>query len=525
MFNAYAVLAGFLSLVQLGVGTVALLVGARLMYASGQRSQSLDRLPSPDKTPPPDILTRREDRLYLAVVLGTLQLIVTVVGWPLLYLLLQSYVPRWPGVMCIYGVLRIGSESDGAAGWLPTFLSMLQFTKPLGVLLAGAWFELYRLDRATTHSPLARRVVGLLVLTSALTVVDAAVELSYLAIPKQDESLSVGCCTAPADSARWSQRLPTSIWTNDSRRRLLVAAAVVANGLFVGGLILVARACRRASLGSRTSDVSASTSANKLATAKSAPRMIPGGAAGPLALAALGVGAVASLPANLLLLTHWLAPSLLHLPYHACPYDLVSRAPESLVGLTAVSFGYLAASWAAMLLLVGRVDGGGASRFVAATRLSERALLGLLIGATLLGAELALSDLRPPTGCHYDGQAIGGRHQVRVEIEGEVARGLIGGSARGNRDGLTTRRFCSLACVEAWLAASKAEVKTIWVTDERTGAELPAHDGYYVRSRVISHPWTRDRRHVFARESDARAHAESFQGRLLEGEQRPQFAR
>ncbi|HND51088.1 MAG TPA: hypothetical protein PLV92_01785 [Pirellulaceae bacterium] len=494
VFNAYAVLAGFLSLVQLGVGTVALLVGARLLYASGSRSQSLGRLASPDKSPPPESLTRREDRLYLAVVLGTVQLIVTVVGWPLLYLLLQSYVPRWPGVMCIYGVLRIGSESDGAAGWLPTLLSTLQCTKPIGVLLAGAWFELYRLDRSTSHSPLARRVVGLLVLTSALTVVDSAVELSYLAIPKQDESLSVGCCTAPADSARWSQRLPTTIWTDDSHRLLLVAAAVVANGLFVGGLMAVARACRRASLF-------------------------------PMTLAALGVGVVASLPANLLLLTHWLAPSLLHLPYHACPYDLVSRAPESLVGLAAVSFGYLAASWAAMLLLVGRVDGGGALRFVAAGRLSERALLGLLIGATLLGAELALNDLRPPTGCHYDGQPIDARHQVRVEIEGEVARGLIGGSARGNRDGLTTRRFCSLACVEAWLAASKAEVKTIWVTDERTGAELPAHDGYYVRSRVISHPWTRDRRHVFARESDARAHAESFQGRLLEGEQRPRFAR
>ena len=52
-------------------------------------------------------------------------------SWPLLYLLLQSYVPEWPDVMCIYGVTRVGAGSVGASRFLPGLVTALQVLKPL----------------------------------------------------------------------------------------------------------------------------------------------------------------------------------------------------------------------------------------------------------------------------------------------------------------------------------------------------------------------------------------------------------
>src|SRR5262245_5357977 len=72
-----------------------------------------------------------EDRGYLLFALALLLLVLNLASWPLFYLLLDSYVPQWPGVMCIYGVTRIGAGSDGLSHCLPGLLAALQLLKPL----------------------------------------------------------------------------------------------------------------------------------------------------------------------------------------------------------------------------------------------------------------------------------------------------------------------------------------------------------------------------------------------------------
>lgn len=84
-----------------------------------------------------------------------------------------------------------------------------------------------------------------------------------------------------------------------------------------------------------------------------------------------------------------------------------------------------------------------------------------------------------------------------------------------------TVELCSLRCAELWLQASGRRPDSILVVDEAAGGVIAAGDAYYVRSRVVSHPPTRDRRHVFLREEDARVHAATFAGRVLDGDQRP----
>ena len=67
----------------------------------------------------PDNRDAVETRSYLVFLVTILLVGLSVFSWPLLYLLLQSYVPEWPGVMCIYGVTRIGTGSLGVSRWLP----------------------------------------------------------------------------------------------------------------------------------------------------------------------------------------------------------------------------------------------------------------------------------------------------------------------------------------------------------------------------------------------------------------------
>ena len=85
ILNTYAVLAAFLALLRLLLGGVVAAAGV-----AGLRHRAAN----------PDDRTRDEDRGTLAFLLALLLVGLGVASWPLLYLLLQSYVPEWPGLMC-----------------------------------------------------------------------------------------------------------------------------------------------------------------------------------------------------------------------------------------------------------------------------------------------------------------------------------------------------------------------------------------------------------------------------------------
>src|SRR5439155_23868242 len=95
-----------------------------------------------------------EDRTYLLFLQACFLAALNVVSWPLLYLVLQSYVPEWPGVMCIYGVTQIGAGSEGPSHYLPALLRLLQALDPAVVFLTGAWLTLYSLHRRSRSAAL-----------------------------------------------------------------------------------------------------------------------------------------------------------------------------------------------------------------------------------------------------------------------------------------------------------------------------------------------------------------------------------
>jgi hypothetical protein len=305
ILNAYSLLDGFLTLLRLALAVLVVSLAAWnwcALRAGNVRDRKL------------------ENRGYLLLQLALLLLALNVLSWPLLYLLLDSYVPQWPGVMCIYGVTRVGAGSHGVARFLPPLLLALQVLKPVLVFASGAWGALYFLNRRSQSAPLMGRMLLVMVAVGFLALVDAALEITYLAIPKHEEFLSVGCCTGA--SAEHESRFVPSAFTGAAGRPWLVGGVYTAHAAMIAGLL----ACLR-----------------RVRSADAAKGMV-----------LLGAGAVLSVPIYGAFLIDVAAPAWLRLPHHHCPYDLIERAPEALGGVASFVGGTFAVGWACVVAWLGR---------------------------------------------------------------------------------------------------------------------------------------------------------------------------
>lgn len=344
--NAYAVLDGFISLLRFGLGIAVLALGV----------PALCRWLRADE---PQATNSVEDRCYLLFTLAGVLLALNLLAWPLFYLLLHSYIPEWPGVMCIYGVTRIGTGSLGASQVLPPLVLALQAMKPAVVFVSGSWFVLYLINRRTTDAPLTGRVLCLLLLAGCLAIADAAAELAYLVIPKQEQFLSAGCCTETFDASQRSARwLPVAI-ANEMGSLHLAIVYVVAN-IF---LILA--------LGLFRQDSARPTSRRWLAL--------------------LVIGSGVLLVVNGTFLIEVVAPRLNRLPDHHCPYDLVERAPESLAAVALFFGASLAVGWAGVAGWLGATPQTRPALANMLARLARFGQIGLLWSLLMIAFELFLA--------------------------------------------------------------------------------------------------------------------------------------
>src|SRR5258708_19280691 len=145
ILNSYAILDAFVSLLRGFAGLILVVLGL-IAWWKGRGLVT------------PESRKALEDRGTLLFLLAFLLVGLNLISWPLLYLLLQSYVPEWPGVMCIYGVTQIGVGSLSSSRFLPELLKILELTKPFVIFAGGAWFVLYLLNRRTATAPLRNRI-------------------------------------------------------------------------------------------------------------------------------------------------------------------------------------------------------------------------------------------------------------------------------------------------------------------------------------------------------------------------------
>jgi len=228
--NAPSIVAGVLALAQgaLAVMVIAAAVGALRALRSARSADERDFA---------------ETERLRPVVPAVGVLIVAAASWPLLIGVLDSYVGEWPGTICIQGITRIGERSVGAARYLPVLLDVLLVTKPLLLLAAAAWVVTHAVTRRVPGRPGALGPALLLGL-GTFAAIDALAELTYLAIPKQDDILATGCCVGVPAAYRsagssWLEQVLPSLG-NETAVTLLIGAGCLLIAL------LLPPACRGA---------------------------------------------------------------------------------------------------------------------------------------------------------------------------------------------------------------------------------------------------------------------------------------
>src|SRR5439155_5077587 len=134
--------------------------------------------------------------------------------------------------------------------------------------------------------------------------------------------LSSGCCTEAFDGEDRASRFLPKALVKENEEGGLYAAYYGFHGGMVLALAGCVWLCRR--------------------------RLLAVGLA-PLLLGAILCGVV-----NVVFLIEVVAPRLLHLPYHHCPYDLVPRGPEGIVSAARSLGGSFAVGWACVAGWLGR---------------------------------------------------------------------------------------------------------------------------------------------------------------------------
>jgi hypothetical protein len=346
ILNAYAVLDAFLALLRLPLGVLVVVVSAYLSW-EWRYAASPERRGS------------SEDRFYLLFLSAFVLVGMSLASWPLLYLVLNSYVPEWPGAMCIYGVTRIGAGSLGAARFLPGLVTSVQLSKPAIVFLAGAWLVLYRMNRATANSPYMSRMLAALMGLGMAAAFDASLEIVYLAIPKREEFLTAGCCTAAFDASDYLSRFAPKARIPENFHSWLFAGYYSVHLLQSSLLLMYV--------------FSDGLERNR--------RWL---------MSAL-IGTVVSVPVAAIFLIDVATPILLHLPYHHCIYDLITQVPESIVALGLFVSGSFAVGWAGVAAWCANCAETAAFSRQASRKLAGAATVGYLGSVLMFSIELMLA--------------------------------------------------------------------------------------------------------------------------------------
>src|SRR6266850_814756 len=125
ILNAYAVLCAFVAALELFFSLMVVALGI-----STRRKHRLANTADAVLQPWSSAAEPTEERSVLLSLLAGLLLLLTLASWPLLYLLLQSYVSEWPDVMCTVFPLGASMLLTAARDSPPSALGVKQSSPP-----------------------------------------------------------------------------------------------------------------------------------------------------------------------------------------------------------------------------------------------------------------------------------------------------------------------------------------------------------------------------------------------------------
>ena len=259
---------------------------------------------------------RKQPMHFLLLLSSTLVclLAIRLLSWLGYFWLLESYVPQIPGAMCPFGVAAATPEES----------RILQWSRLAVLIVGGGWVCFYAALWVSRRLALGKIVTGLAVPLLLLIAFDCVADVRFTAAKR--EGVAVSCCTTVRETPYLPSSLPAAESSDIAQHQPTLA------GLFVLGSILAGLGWKLPSWLRRWA----------------APR------AEPLVLLALAALGLYFLQAAHGALTEVLSPRLLGLPFHRCPFELVTRTPDfALIALLAL-VGGIAPLWACALSLLSK---------------------------------------------------------------------------------------------------------------------------------------------------------------------------
>ena len=290
---------------------------------------------------------RRQQSNHFLLLLSSMLvclLAIRLLSWLGYFWLMESYVPHIPGAMCPFGV----------AAATPAESRILQWSRLAVFVAGGGWVSFYAVHWLSRRQALHNLVAGLAVPLLLLIAFDCAADVRFTAAKR--EGVAVTCCTTVREAPFLPSNLPAAESSDIAQSQPTLASLFVLGGILAGLGWALPNLLRR----------------------WEAPRAEP---MILLVLAALGLyflqvahGAYSEV----------LSPRLLGLPFHRCPFELVTRTPDFALIFLLALVGGIAPLWACALSLFSK----GTSQAVRSTLLKGSAsglIIALLMVATHWG--------------------------------------------------------------------------------------------------------------------------------------------
>ncbi|MDY6856402.1 MAG: hypothetical protein SWO11_17215 [Thermodesulfobacteriota bacterium] len=253
-----------------------------------------------------------EKRINPLLWFASVVLAVRLFTYPLFYGALQSFVKDIDGAMCIYGVTQVS----------PHLYRFLEIIKPLVFFSIGGWLLLHCLTRkCPTRSLLSRKLSFLLWVTIGI-LVDSMGDLFFFL--SMNDNTPVTCCTPTIDSPYRISVILCRYLLGQSYTQPLLLIYYLSNLSLLGaaGYVIWKRGLE----------------------AKAAPRKRSLGLVFSMGFVNLLITGLA--------LIEVIAPKLMSLPYHHCPFCLLQYAPDSFLIIGFFVVGTFGFGWAFVLEVI-----------------------------------------------------------------------------------------------------------------------------------------------------------------------------
>lgn len=258
---------------------------------------------------------KRDQRVLLLGSVLTCLLTIRLMSWFAFYGLMESYVPQVIGAMCPFGVANAS----------PTQSLILQTSRMAVLVAGGCWLSFCAVHWLSREGALYKVVIRLAVPLLLLVVFDSVADLRFLTARR--EGVEVSCCTTVRETRFSLSNLPGT-----SSEETQPTGTTTGLFLIAGILVCLCWVLQR----------------------RLDPKLSPAlGRLGLMGVSTLGLG---FLQIAYAVYTEDLSPRLLGLPFHHCPYELLTRTPDFLIIGLLVLVGGLAPLWALSIsLLPGRL--------------------------------------------------------------------------------------------------------------------------------------------------------------------------